>query len=669
MRKYVGIGISFAIWLVYLALQTKSIVGGDTGDLVSAAYTQGVAHPPGYPLYTLTGAILARAIPFYTVAFRVGLLSSIFAALSLFVFYRLLYFYTGRLILSALGTLILSFIYPFWLYATVAEVFSMAIFFLLLLYYLCIVFLKKPSFTLLCLLAFVLGLSLTHHHIVLFLLPTILYVLWKEKKDVRRFIKGRNVFLLLGLFILGLIPLVYLPVAASFYPPIDWEHPVTIDSFLRLFLRTTYGTFKAGSFVVDTPSGRFLSLASYFKLFLMDFRILGAILFMAGLIASVLRNRRRHFFILFIPFASFTFFLFYASFPLANDISLGTFERFAIFTYIFSIFYMVIGAEWFVLTTYLLMRKYLQISPKLSGVFIPAAFLILFIYPASIFVRNFPSILSIRDDFTAENLGRDILHTVSDDSMVVLFQDTPVFNTEYVYYTDGLYQKDIILLQLYKLFRPYYRQTLKVRYPEIEIPQSSFLSDESFILEFLSKNAKKHRVFTNFTVPSLERNLMPYGLLWEYKDKPSGSGVPEIKKKNDNLWQSYQTFREDKSSYKNLFQRDVLRVYSEAHQNYAFYLLNNNVFGEAEAHLKEAKKLTPADIDILYIEAFLAERQRMCSDAEKKYLEIANTHPDDFKPWEKLVVLSKECFSDKVREKKYNEKLWELTPLPFGQNK
>ena len=74
--------LTLIVWVIYLLLQSKSIFGGDAGDLAAAAYVWGIPHSPGYPLYTLLGALVAHLVPVGTVAWRIGLLSSFFAALS-----------------------------------------------------------------------------------------------------------------------------------------------------------------------------------------------------------------------------------------------------------------------------------------------------------------------------------------------------------------------------------------------------------------------------------------------------------------------------------------------------------------------------------------------------------------------------------------------------------
>src|SRR6266436_229350 len=70
--------VSFALYALTLA-PTVTLV--DSGELILAARSLGVAHPPGFPLYVLL-AHLATLVPIGNVAVRVNFASAIFAALA-----------------------------------------------------------------------------------------------------------------------------------------------------------------------------------------------------------------------------------------------------------------------------------------------------------------------------------------------------------------------------------------------------------------------------------------------------------------------------------------------------------------------------------------------------------------------------------------------------------
>jgi len=69
--------VFMVIFVVYFWSAPRTVVLEDDGIFILAAYFNGIAHPPGYPLYTLLGH-LATYLPFGSVAFRVHLLSAFF---------------------------------------------------------------------------------------------------------------------------------------------------------------------------------------------------------------------------------------------------------------------------------------------------------------------------------------------------------------------------------------------------------------------------------------------------------------------------------------------------------------------------------------------------------------------------------------------------------------
>ncbi|MBE9565334.1 MAG: DUF2723 domain-containing protein, partial [Proteobacteria bacterium] len=75
-----ALGVFVAVFAVYLLTIIPTVVDQDSGELVAVAHGLGVAHPTGYPLWTL----LARAFDFlpvgHTSAYRVALLSAVSAA-------------------------------------------------------------------------------------------------------------------------------------------------------------------------------------------------------------------------------------------------------------------------------------------------------------------------------------------------------------------------------------------------------------------------------------------------------------------------------------------------------------------------------------------------------------------------------------------------------------
>jgi len=72
--------------LVYVMTLAPTISFFDSGEMIAGAYTVGVSHPPGYPVYVTLGKLFSF-LPINNVAYRVNLMSSFFAAMTAVMIY------------------------------------------------------------------------------------------------------------------------------------------------------------------------------------------------------------------------------------------------------------------------------------------------------------------------------------------------------------------------------------------------------------------------------------------------------------------------------------------------------------------------------------------------------------------------------------------------------
>jgi hypothetical protein len=86
----VGFGIGVFTLIVYLVTLSPTINFVDSGQLIAVGYTAGVAHPPGYPLYTLL-CIVAAHLPFGSPAVNVNAISAIAGGVAAGLFYAFVY--------------------------------------------------------------------------------------------------------------------------------------------------------------------------------------------------------------------------------------------------------------------------------------------------------------------------------------------------------------------------------------------------------------------------------------------------------------------------------------------------------------------------------------------------------------------------------------------------
>ncbi|XP_073206124.1 protein O-mannosyl-transferase TMEM260 isoform X3 [Lepidochelys kempii] len=173
-----------AVAAAYAATLPPSVPGGDSGELITAAYELGVAHPPGYPLFTLLAKLVIGLFPFGSIAYRVnlfcGLLGAAAASLLYYTVFRLSGSYAGGILAAG----VFSFSRLTWQWSITAEVFSLNNLFVGLLMMLTVHFEEaataKERSKISKVGAFCCGLSLCNQHtIVLYVLCIVLWVLFQ----------------------------------------------------------------------------------------------------------------------------------------------------------------------------------------------------------------------------------------------------------------------------------------------------------------------------------------------------------------------------------------------------------------------------------------------------------------------------------------------------------
>lgn len=218
----------FAILALYISTLCPTVGFIDSGELTTVSYTLGIAHPTGYPLYTIMGRMFTL-IPFGNVALRVNLLSAILSALTIVILYSLISLCLGSSSLfPLLGSLLFAFSYVFWRNSTVAEVYPLTTFFTALLLLIFVKWQRKKETHILYLLFFLIGLAFCNHLIIFTVsVPVAVFVL-KEKRPLF----DKHLFNLCVLFILGLSLYLYLPIRATREPLLNWGNPTVFERFI-----------------------------------------------------------------------------------------------------------------------------------------------------------------------------------------------------------------------------------------------------------------------------------------------------------------------------------------------------------------------------------------------------------------------------------------------------
>jgi len=235
-----------ALW-VYVQTLSPTVAwvnqGEDSGDLLAAAATLGIPHPTGYPLFTLLGRA-ASLVPLGTVAFRINLVAALAGAASVFFLARLVQEIAasrgdsdhrggGAALLVTLASAGAALAYAFsrgaWSQSVLAEVYTLNVaFFGAVLWSLARAD-RTSSVRHLALAAFLFGLGLTNHRLLLAAGPALAIVTWRFV-STRRIGKAGLVLLPL-LAVWGGTLYLYLPVRAWAGPEFSWGVPTTPARF------------------------------------------------------------------------------------------------------------------------------------------------------------------------------------------------------------------------------------------------------------------------------------------------------------------------------------------------------------------------------------------------------------------------------------------------------
>lgn len=107
----------------YVRTLAPDILYSDSAEFQCLAYTLGVTHSTGYPIYLFLGRLLGF-LPINSPAWRISLLSAVCAAVTVGGVYLLARYFTSSQIGAALSGATLGISYTFWSQAVIAEVYT-----------------------------------------------------------------------------------------------------------------------------------------------------------------------------------------------------------------------------------------------------------------------------------------------------------------------------------------------------------------------------------------------------------------------------------------------------------------------------------------------------------------------------------------------------------------
>lgn len=273
--------IVFALTLVVYGLtMPRAITLEDAGLFQMVCHLDGIAHPPGYPLFTL----LCQPLSWFPHVVNGNLLSAVFASMTAALFHQVCLRLMNDRIFAYVAALAYGFSATFWSQAIIIEVYTLATLMFVVCWWLLLEF--KESRRLSCWFGFSLayGLSLSNHWPLMMLsTPALLIMMWPAREFLFERLKDVRFWLVsLACFVLGLAPYITLVIDSdpliALYGGID-----SLQEFVKYVTRAYYSDHHPTADIID----KFLYALWLLKTSSLQFGWLGIPVLAVGIIFSV----------------------------------------------------------------------------------------------------------------------------------------------------------------------------------------------------------------------------------------------------------------------------------------------------------------------------------------------------------------------------------------------
>jgi len=278
-KKYYYLFTGLVVFIVYIFTLAPSVVQIDSGELAAVQATLGIAHPTGYPLFTILGYLFSLIPLPFTKIFQLNLLAAIYCSTGITVFV-----YTVKLVLDNLesfssskvnttkkiknkkksekekqkiseitpyltmnikyitaiaGGFCLAFSKTYWAQSTSVEVYSLHVLLMnIIILFLITAYLSdkevnnNSNIKLWVIFSAFLAIGFTNHMTTLLIIPGTVYLFLSKNKFDAASIK--KIFLMLIIFFSVLFLIYsYLPIRALQNPVLNWGNPTDFERILR----------------------------------------------------------------------------------------------------------------------------------------------------------------------------------------------------------------------------------------------------------------------------------------------------------------------------------------------------------------------------------------------------------------------------------------------------
>lgn len=612
--------ISFVVpFIVYMITLAPDVTFIDAGELAAVATKLGIAHPTGYPLFTVLGKLFTL-IPLGEEIYMLNFMNAVISSAAVLMFFNLMVLILRNLKLSdedenyksisdnvlfnisIAGSLLLAFSKTFWDTANAIEVYSLHTFFLITNIYL---FLKANG----CyysgktgkeqceknwlLFAFVLGLSFTNHLSTIFLSVGFLY-LYFAVNGLNR-LSLRRILILSIPFLAGYSFYIYFFARAD-NPVLSWGYPATIENFWRHFSGKQFSVWMFSSF--ENAGKQF----GYFtKNYPEEYFYFPLLIALPGLFTMFKKSKRLFYFTLLL-------FVFCVLYAINYDIyDIDSYFLLAI----------IVTAIWICFGFIYLFNKFGSGKKELS-----AAFMLVCLIPL---IKNYESADESKNYFVRD-FTMNVFKSAPENSIIFSTQwDFWVSSSIYQQYVKNI-RKDLAIIDKELMRKSWYIRHLQMHYPEIydksktefetylaelikfeqnpgrytspktETDRQDLMKIQSAFLNLLNSIVDKNYSGRNFYVTYEIEQDKNERFAKDYSRIPQGLLIKYSKEKDfDNYeYPEFDFTITDKTDYHHSF---LMNSYFNSYLSRANYLMNHAKFDDAEKLIAKASEIKPNAVE------------------------------------------------------------------------
>jgi len=607
-------------FILYVVTLAPSVTFIDSGELAAVATKLGVAHPTGYPLFTVIGNVFTK-LHGGDAVYRLNLMCAFLSSFAIMLFFNMLLSLTVKIAdglkesklsetillnVSLAASLVLAYSRTFWDTANAIEVYSLHTVLLIANLFLILKAsgeidrnseLTHDRFWLVF--AFVLGLSFTNHLSTIFLSVGCLYLYFAVNGFGQLSFK-RIMFMAIP-FLLGISVYVYLVVRAD-NEILSWGNPHNFENFWRHFTGKQFSVWMFSSF--ENAEKQF----TYFtKNFPMEYAVFPLMFAVSGLFL-LFKEARRIF--------NFTLLLFLFCIIYAINYDIYDIDSYFLLAFIVAVIWVCMGLLWLVSKV------------KDNASTISFAFLLLPLMPL---VMNFEKTDESKNYFV-DDYTNNVFKSADKNAIIMSTQwDFWISSSIYQQFVRNI-RPDIAVIDKELLRKSWYFEYLKKHYPDI--CEKSKVEIDAYLTELL----KFEKNTARYTSPKSEadrQDLMKIqttflALLNSFIDKnyPERTFYTTLEieqDKNEKFGKDYSrvpqgllfryTREKGFDNYKNpefdydITQRSdyhhnfIMNAYYSAYLNRANFLMNYSQFDDAEASINKALELKPGSPEAIQLQS------------------------------------------------------------------